>query len=265
MYSTGQLALKYLSYTWRASNGKGHGIHSPFVYQWVREVLNDSRTFYPYTVIEERRSVLKRDQRTLIVTDLGGGSGIEKSSEKKIARIARRAISTPTFGQLLFRIVNRDQPKHLMELGTSLGISGSYLAAANPNGTLITLEGSASIAGIAAETFHNLNLQNIRQVIGNFEDSLPEVLRTNPAPDLVFIDGNHRKEPVLNYFGQFLKNRAPGALFIIHDIHWSREMEEAWQTICDHPEVMMSIDLFSAGFIFFNDVFRVKQHFTIRF
>ena len=39
-YSTPTLFLKYLQYRWVASNSKGHGIHSPFVYQFIRQTLN---------------------------------------------------------------------------------------------------------------------------------------------------------------------------------------------------------------------------------
>ena len=42
-------------------------------------------------------------------------------------------------------------------------------------------------------------------------------------------------------------------------------MEEAWELIQKHPGVKMSIDIFSAGLVFFRTEFRVKQHFTIRF
>ena len=35
MYSSFQLALKYLRYWFTASNGKGHGVHSPFVFEFI--------------------------------------------------------------------------------------------------------------------------------------------------------------------------------------------------------------------------------------
>lgn len=33
--------LNYLKYYFTASNGKGHGVHSPFVYSFIRSVLNN--------------------------------------------------------------------------------------------------------------------------------------------------------------------------------------------------------------------------------
>jgi len=263
MYSRTELALKYLKYYWCASNGRGHGIHSPFVYEFVTEVLNDKRPFYPYAAIEKIRIGMLRDQRRIGFEDYGKATRVK--GEVKISDIAHRSLSGRKFGQLLFRMVNHYQPKHLIELGTSLGISGAYLAAADPATLLTTVEGSDSIARIAAENFSELRLQNIRQVTGDFEETLPPIIESSAPFDMVFIDGNHRKDPVLNYFHQFLNKRPPDAIFILHDIHWSREMEKAWQIIRDHPDVMLSVDIFAAGIIFFRDTFRVRQHFNIRF
>jgi predicted O-methyltransferase YrrM len=262
-YSRAELALRYLNFRRHASNGKGHGTHSPFVFDFITEVLNDERAFYPFTAIEITRSRMLADQRIISVEDYGRPALVKE--DKKISDIARRSLSDRKFGRLLFRLVNHYRPRQLFELGTSLGISGAYLASADPNARLTSMEGSASIAAIASENFEQLGLKNITQITGNFETSLPPVLAAAEAPDLVFIDGHHRKEPVLNYFGQFLKKRSPEALFIFHDIHWSAEMEEAWIKIKSHPDVMLSIDLFTAGLVFFGDRFRVKQHFSIRF
>jgi hypothetical protein len=81
----------------------------------------------------------------------------------------------------------------------------------------------------------------------------------------VYIDGNHRLEPVMEYFHFFLERVASQSAIILHDIHWSSEMKKAWTLIRQHPKVKMSIDIFSAGLVFFRDEFQVRQDFTIRF
>jgi len=152
-----------------------------------------------------------------------------------------------------------------MELGSSLGISTAYLASADAASRVVTMEGSPAIAGIARETFEKLKLRNISQSTGNFETTLSGQIEQNPPSDLVFIDGNHRKKPVLEYFEKFLNKISDSSLIIIHDIHWSREMEEAWDIIQADPRVKMTIDIFSAGLVFFRNEFKVKQQFVIRF
>lgn len=263
MYSRSKIAIKWLQYFLRASNGKGHGIHSPFVYEFVCEVLNDRRSYYAYEEIEKTKKNLLLDKRTIRVHDFGAGSpGV---SEKRISEIAGNAVSSQKFGRLLFRLVNYYPSRLVIEMGSSLGISTAYLASADSMSRVITIEGSPAVAAVANETFSHLGLKNITQFTGNFEKELENVIALNPPADLVFIDGNHRKKPVLQYFEQFLNRISPAALIIIHDIHWSNEMEEAWAIIQKHPRVKMSIDIFSAGLVFFRDEFQVKQQFTVRF
>jgi predicted O-methyltransferase YrrM len=94
---------------------------------------------------------------------------------------------------------------------------------------------------------------------------LPQVLARLDRVDLAYIDGNHRLHPTLQYFEQLLQKKTPDSIFIFDDIHWSAGMEEAWRTICQHPAVTCSIDLFFLGFVFFRPEFKAKQHFCIRF
>ena len=265
MYSKARLALKWFRYFVRASNGRGHGIHSPFVYELISEVFNDHRIFYAYNRIEAVKNSLLRDERELLVKDAGAGFVKNSRPLRKVSAIAAKSLSTQKFGRLLFRLANFYQARQIIELGSSLGISASYLASADEKSRVVTLEGSPQIAQIAMETYQRLELNQICQITGSFEDTLEEVIQTNPPADLVFLDGNHRKKPVLEYFHRILENVKPSSLIIIHDIHWSREMEEAWAIIRKHPKVNLTIDIFSAGLVFFREEFQVKQNFMIRF
>jgi hypothetical protein len=58
---------------------------------------------------------------------------------------------------------------------------------------------------------------------------------------------------------------APAAILIFDDVHWSEEMEKAWEEIQRDPRVYMTIDLFFIGLVVMRDEFKVKQHFSIRF
>jgi predicted O-methyltransferase YrrM len=162
-------------------------------------------------------------------------------------------------------MVSYYKPATIVELGTSFGITTSYLAKGNETATVYTFEGSTAITAIAQQTFDVLSINNIILQQGNFDMTLPEFLTTNPAIDLAFVDGNHRKQPTLQYFEQLLGSTDENAILIFDDIHWSAEMESAWETIKNHPSVTLSIDLFFIGIVLFKKEFLVKQHFTIRY
>lgn len=265
MFSRWQLAKKYIQYYFTASNGKGHGVHSPFVFEFIIKVLNDKRHFAAYDQVEALRRKLLADKTMLEVEDFGAGSAISNTRQRSIADIARHAAKSKKFSQLLFRIVQYYQPATVLELGTSLGISTAYMALANPTAKVITGEGSKAIARQAVKNFQQLSLPNIELVPGNFDDTLPGILAGQSSIELAFIDGNHRLEPTLRYFEQLLPNITDSTIIILDDIHWSEGMEQAWQQVKDHPDVTLTIDLFFIGLVFFRKDFKVKQHFAIRF
>ncbi|MES1224958.1 MAG: class I SAM-dependent methyltransferase, partial [Bacteroidota bacterium] len=204
MYSRFQLAKKYIHHYLVSSNGKGHGTHSPFVFDFIIHVLTDKKNYDAYTSIERLRSTLKNDTTVLEIEDFGAGSATNKTNRRAISEMAHHAAKSPKIAQLLFRIVRYYRPKFMLELGTSLGISASYLASGNPDAKLVTIEGASSIATVAQQNFESLGLRNTELLTGNFANMLPEILNKAIVPDLVFIDGNHRKEPTLNYSHQLL-------------------------------------------------------------
>lgn len=134
-----------------------------------------------------------------------------------------------------------------------------------PAARVITLEGSGSIAGRARANFGTLGLGNISVITGNFDNCLQTVLDQSGPIDLAFVDGNHRLEPTLRYFEQLLPRLHNDSILVFDDIHWSGEMERAWDAVKAHPKVTLSIDLFFLGIVFFREEFREKQDFSIRF
>ncbi len=265
MYNHFQLGLKYLRYYLTASNAKGHGTHSPFIFHFITKVLNDKKQYSEYEIAEALRKEMLQDETVLNIRDFGAGSSVAKTNQRTIASIVKNAAKPKKFGQLLFRIIKAYQPETILELGTSLGITTSYLSLAKPNARLITMEGASEVADVARKNFKESGLTNITIEQGNFDNTLPAVVRGLSSVDFAFIDGNHRQQPTENYFHQLLSKISNDSILIFDDIHWSTEMEAAWGTIKNHPSVRCSVDLFFIGIVFFRPEFYEKQHFTIRF
>jgi predicted O-methyltransferase YrrM len=265
MYSSSKLAFKYLQYFLTASNGKGHGVHSPFVFEFITKVLNDTTKYACYKNIEQLRRQLRHDNTLLTIEDFGAGSRVHASYKRKVSEIAATSLKPKKFSQLLFRIANFYRPDNILELGTSLGITTAYLASANEHSKVITMEGAKEIAAVAKKNFQQLDLSNIEIVEGDFDFSLSRVLSELSSVDFAFVDGNHRKEPTIKYFEQLLLKTTNYSVLVFDDVHWSKEMEEAWEYIKQHSSVTLSIDLFFIGIVFFRQEQLEKQHFSIRF
>lgn len=257
-----QLLYNYLIYRIKSKNE--HGVHSPFVYDLLLSTIYNKKNFYAYLQIEKMRLALSLSYQKVECVDLGAGSKVNNSGQKCVQTILNSAAKSPKYAQLLFRLVNHFQPNTILELGTSLGISSAYMAAANSKSKLITIEGCEEIANVAKDNFQKLELKNIDQVVGNFDEVLHGVLKNIEQLDFVFFDGNHRKEPTLSYFKQCLEKANEKSVFIFDDIYWSPEMKEAWEEIKSNEKVSVTLDLFYMGIVFFRKE-QVKEHFVIRY
>jgi len=249
--------LQRLAYLCRAKNA--HSVHSPVISDLYTNIIKDRKPYYIFSNIESVRSKLLLDNSIIQVTDYGTGN----SNSRKVANIAARSLKSPKTAELLFRLVNHFKPKHLLELGTSLGITSAYLASVNPNSQLTTLEGCPEIATIAQETFDILKLSNVKLTIGAFESTLDKALNALPQLDFVFIDGNHQKEPTIQYFEACQKKANEKSIILLDDIHWSANMQAAWKEIQNHPKVSVSIDLFEIGIILLDPKLQ-KQAYVLR-
>jgi predicted O-methyltransferase YrrM len=249
----------YLRYR-RTAVGR-HSVHSPFVFELLTKVFPPQKEDeLDAHIAEEWRTECINNHQLIRVTDFGTG----RPGPRKISSIARHAAKRPPQGQLLHRIVRYFEPENLLELGTSLGITTLYQATAAPFEKFITLEGCPETAAVAQQAFlqHRLNIE-VRT--GEFENTLLPALQSLGKADYIFFDGNHRKVPTLHYFETALPFAHNNSLFIFDDIHWSNEMEEAWETIRSRPEVRLSIDLFHFGLVFFREEQKEKEHFVLRF
>lgn len=265
MYSHFQLAQKYIIYYLHAANSKGHGMHSPFVFGFIEHVLNNKNKYEAPQQIEDLRKRLLSDKELLTIEDMGAGSRTSASNQRTVGELATTAVKPKKFGQLFYRLVKHYQPATILELGTSLGVTTAYMALANPDAQVISIEGSEAIYKKALTNFKELGLKNISAINGNFDRVLPEVLCKLDHVDLAYIDGNHRYQPTVDYFQQLLPMVDNGSILVFDDIHWSGEMEQAWKEIKKHPAVQYTVDLFFLGIVFFRKEFKEKQHFSIRY
>ncbi len=251
---------EYIKFQFTAKHHKGHGVHSPFVFSFIEDILNEKHPFYAFKDIERLRHNLLSDHSSIFVNDYGTGA----SKNRTISEIANRSLKNKKEAQILFRFACKMQPKNILELGTCLGITTLYLSFARPSANIYTIEGCPNIAKIAKQNFKNAKTKNIKSIVGNLNKTLPETLSKIDSLDMVFFDANHTKEATLDYFYQCLEKINNNTIFIFDDIYWSEGMTKAWEEIYKNPAVTYSIDLFHLGIVFFNKEW-IKSHFKIKF
>jgi len=257
-------SLAFLKYFLFSRNRKGYGIHSPFLFEFITAVLRDKQEYDAYRKIESVRNELGKSKETIRFHDYGTGAIKRRYGERKISEIIKTSATRRKYGKLLFRTVRYFNPLKIIELGTSLGIGTMYMGMGNPGSEIITLEGCEECARRAQMSFRKMGLENIVIKTGPFKNVLPEVLKRLEFVDLVFFDGDHRRNELIDYFETCLPYRHNNTVFILDDIHWSAEMKEAWGIIKQYPEVNVTVDLYQMGIIFFRTELS-RQDFSIKF
>jgi predicted O-methyltransferase YrrM len=170
--------------------------------------------------------------------------------EHTIGDFCRRSSIGPVWSRLLFHLVREAGPAHAVELGTALGISAAYQGAAlelNGHGRLVTIEGSAPLARMAARNLETLAIGSVEVVTGTFAATLPRVLDALGPLDFAYIDGHHDGRATLDYFGTVLSAITAPAIVVFDDIGISAGMREAWTAISRHPRVTLAVDVHKLG------------------
>ena len=237
-----------------------YNLHSPFVFNLYTKVMFNKVSLS--SDVELYRKKLLKNDRLIKVNDLGAGSKVDRSNERRISSIAKNALKSRKEVSLILNLIKEFKPNTILELGTCFGITTAHLSKES-KARVISIEGCSSIYNVAQETFEKLNCSNINSVNANFDDVLINVLKDNKI-DFAFVDGNHAKVPTLNYFNQIIENCSEDAVLIFDDIYWSPEMTEAWEVIKKDKRVNVTIDLFHFGIVFKRSK-QEKENFILKF
>lgn len=251
----------YITFLWKSKNE--HAVHSPFVFSLITKCFYDRKSKPEYSILKNYRNLLLENKNQIEVTDFGAGSKVFKSNTREISKIAKTAGISPKRAKLLFRVVNYFQPESILEIGTSLGLATYALALGNPKAVVTTLEGCPETANQCQLQLQKFNINTVKSIVTEFSTYFKTINHQPETINLIYFDGNHSKKATLNYFESLLPTITNDCVWIFDDIHWSTEMEEAWESIKNHPKVKVTIDTFQWGFVFFRKE-QEKEHFIIR-
>jgi len=225
--------------------------------------------------IEARRAELEASEDEISYMDFGSATrdesqsmdemyeGVERS--RSVGHLCRRTSKPYRSALLLHKLLRRTGVKSGIELGTCLGISGSYEAAAfelNGAGKLVTLEGAAPVAALAQETLDRLGHGRVEIVVGRFQDTLAVVESLGPF-DYAFIDGHHDGRATIDYYDLILPRLDDGAIVVYDDIRWSDGMLSAWEQLKGHDCVEVSVDLVDIGICQVRKAPTAPEHFVV--
>ena len=305
---TGIYRIKsWIKHQLTARNTGGHGIHSPYLFEWVRLVMADKNSYYAWGKIEECRERMLADKREVAFVDYGSGKrtrslendanvgSLALRDKRRVCDIAKGSLARKKYAQMLSRLVNwlgrplqtysLEAPHDasaversarggngdgqlavakgltIVELGTSLGITTAYMAAVDSRNKVVTYEGCPAVAEIAKENWKILGIKNIECRVGEIDvEKLDAELE---QVDVAFVDANHTYASTRAYINILLKKMHAKSVLVVDDIHYSAEMERAWQEICADERVTSTMDLYQMGLVFF-DKHYWKRHYVMK-
>jgi predicted O-methyltransferase YrrM len=97
-------ATAFIRHLFTARCATGHGVHSPYVFDFLNDVIRGKNNPGIITEVEKLRQEMLSDRRTVRVTDLGAGSARGSGEERRISDIASAAALPPKQVGLLARI-----------------------------------------------------------------------------------------------------------------------------------------------------------------
>ena len=259
-------AYLYRMRTWlihylTAWNTGGEGVHSPYLFEWVRMVMSDKHAYRIWNDIERVRAQMLASKEVVEFVDYGSGKrllGENARNERLVREIAKRSLAKAKYAQMLFRLVNwlghqlreDDEGLTIVELGTSLGVTTAYMAGVDARDDVYTYEGCEAVAKIARDNWKALGINNIECRIGAINgEILKDCLE---RVDIAFVDANHTYEASLEYFNVLADKVYEKSVIVMDDIYHSEEMEKAWKEICEDERVTTTIDLYQMGLVFFD-------------
>lgn len=171
---------------------------------------------------------------------------------KPVSLLATSVSKPRRWGMLMLKLVRELQPEGCLELGSCIGISAAYQAAAlelnGGSGRLVTLEADSNRARVAEANFAELGLEGrVELRLGRFQETLEPALAERRI-DFAFIDGHHQEQPTLEYFERIAAQAPRPAVLLFDDVGERLEgMRRAWRTICADPRVSLAVEVRSLG------------------
>lgn len=246
-----KLLKRYVVYRFRAKMRGGHGIHSPFLFQYYNSVLYGkvkcSYSESPKLLFK----LLQQDTTEFEPTSFGAKT--TATAPLQVRHFAASSAISKADGKLLFRIAKDLKPKTVVELGTGAGVGTAYLASAYGDAKVYTVEATPQLVSKAKVNLATVGLTNVECIEGQFSAVLPMLLERIDRVDMAFIDGDHTYDATLANVECILRKAHSNTVIVVHDIHWSEQMERAWEALKLDSRISIAVDLFSLGILFLRE------------
>ena len=207
---------------------QGFGVHSPWAYDLIENVINERNPYYAY---EDLYSFWEKAPQYL-----------------------------PQYPQsrdeLLFRLVNRFNPGFIVEIGTGAGVSTGYLASVSKQSRVVTIDYPHPAE---KEVRRNLKkIPNIEYIAADVIETMQDILDSGTVPQFIHIAHTALWRQVV----QMILPYASSDLVIAIEDMGKKQKKEWWKEIIKDDRVGVTFQMKKLGLLFF-DLKMTKQHYVL--
>jgi len=236
----------------RARHRKGHGIHSPFLFRLITEVMENKGHFSVYPVLKDAAVNVRNMIRIL---DVESYRRMNPDTTDHLLKATRQLHLLPErFDRLLFRLVNDFQPRTIAFFGSTFGP------------TLLALALADKRISVVAQVENDHYRSFCRRLVEVYE--VPNIRITGTGAfttcDFAVLQDPADPEHCHAILSQILSDPDFHGVVILCGIHTSQEMEHLWAKHKSNPVVRVALDIFEIGIFICREGLQ-KEEFVLRF
>jgi len=243
---------KKIAYLWKARHRHGHGIHSPFLFRLITEVMENNGHYSAYPLLKAADENVRNMLRILDMKSYHAGEISEYGCNSQ--EIKRMHLLPERFDRLLFRLVNDFRPEGIAFYGSTFGV------------TLLALALADRRVQLKAQVENDHYRSFCRRLAEVYEVGNIHITETERVafPDFIVLQNPLNPDYCDRILSQLLVNPAYNGVIVVCGIHASDRMEDVWMKHKKDPLIRVALDLFEIG-IFILQEGAAEEGFVVRF
>lgn len=241
-----------ISYFLKARHKGGHGIHSPFLFRLVTEVIENKGYFSAYSVL---RSAGENVRNMLRILDMRNFLPAPGSCCSFSARELKSMHLLPErFDLLLFRLVNEFSPTVISFHGSTFGT------------TLLALAMADSRIQVKAHLVNDHYLSFCRRLAEVYDVHSISFSGNQEVDNLEFVVIQHPADPpsCVRIVSGILDAESFAGVIVLCGLHTTPEMTAIWENSKKSPVVRITLDLYEIGILICRKGLQ-KEDFILRY
>jgi hypothetical protein len=247
--------ISRINYLKKARHRGGHGIHSPFLFYLITEVIENKER------LPQFKSFKLLKKKVLDFIDGSSDSSVKKIYDQFDIRYTNpeklyKIVELPEkHRQIVFHLIREFKPSSIVHYGPTLGVNLAILATANLDSRVYQVNNDPFCELTSKRLLNDSAILNIQFVP---ENSVTEII-----PEFVLLNCFNEPDLSQNLIQNYINQHSDDDVLIIRGIHESKEMEMIWQETIACESVSVSLDLFGIGIILFRKGLQ-KENFILK-